>query len=64
MLEVSQKFLKLLLHCRARKYANKARKWFGLCIEPNNLEIEFGIALNFEHEQTVEMDSVIETLGL
>ena len=56
--------VKLSLHCGARKYANKTRKWFGLCIEPNNLDIKFGIALNFEHEQTTEMDSVIEALGL
>lgn len=56
--------VKLSLHCGARKYANKTHKWFGLCIEPNNLDIKFGIALNFEHEQTTEMDSVIEALGL
>ena len=56
--------LKLSLHCGARKYANKARKWFGLCIEPNNLDIKFGIALDFKHEQTTEMDSAIEALGL
>ena len=57
-------YLKLSFHCGARKYANKARKWFGLCIEPNNLDIKFGIALNFKHEQTAEMDSIIKALGL
>lgn len=56
--------LKLSLDCGARKYANKARRWFGLCVEPNNLEIGLGIALDFEHEQTAEMDSVIEGFGL
>lgn len=57
-------YLKLSLHCGARKYAGKARKWFGLCIEPNNLNIRFGIVLDFEHEQTAKMDSVIESFGL
>jgi hypothetical protein len=34
-------------HCRIRKYAGRARTWFGICIRPDDHEIRFGVELDY-----------------
>ncbi|HFT2062362.1 TPA: SEC-C metal-binding domain-containing protein [Pseudomonas aeruginosa] len=43
-------------HCYKRKYLQKARSWFGLCINPGDKKIRFGLELDFEWHQSDEMD--------
>jgi len=43
-------------YCYMRKYAQKAQKWFGLCID-TNANLQFGVALDFKWEQSAEMDT-------
>lgn len=47
---------KLTAHCLLRKYAQRARKWFGLCVDARG-NILTGVALNFPWEQSDEMDA-------
>ncbi len=47
---------KLREHCERRKYICKASSWFGLCINPENLQLRFGIELMYPWEQSDDMD--------
>lgn len=49
-------------HCHRRKYALKANSWFGLCIDPVSRGIKFGLELNFDWEQSDEMDEITKDL--
>jgi Holliday junction resolvase-like predicted endonuclease len=46
----------LASHCYRRKYAQKASKWFGLCID-KEANVRFGLALEFPWEQSSTMDA-------
>lgn len=52
---------RLAAHCYRRKYAQKATKWFGLCID-KSAAVRFGLALEYPWEQSAEMD--IETANM
>ncbi len=43
-------------HCLFRKYTEKAKSWFGICINPDNSQIRFGVNCEFEWMQSKEMD--------
>ncbi|MFZ2308504.1 MAG: SEC-C metal-binding domain-containing protein [Rhodoferax sp.] len=47
---------RLRTHCYRRKYAQKASKWFGLCIDIN-AHVQLGVALSFPWEKSAEMDA-------
>jgi len=53
---------RLACHCNQRKYSLKAKTWFGICIEPEHMRIRFGLALNYDWEQSDEMDEVVKNL--
>lgn len=46
-------------HCNLRKYECKTTKWFGICLDPNDLSIRFGINLDFPWEKDVEVEQFI-----
>ena len=48
----------LRVHCNARKYAQKADRWFGLAIKPNG-SLWFGLKLEFPWEQDTRMDAMM-----
>lgn len=50
-------------HCRARKYAERARTWFGVCLRPNDQALRFGINLDFPWQQSDEMDVLTQGMG-
>lgn len=50
-------------HCHARKYAERARTWFGLCLRPNDQGVRFGINLDFPWQQSNEMDALTKGMG-
>lgn len=45
----------LRAHCSKRKYTQKARKWFGLCLNTDQ-SIRMGVVLDFPWQQSDEMD--------
>jgi hypothetical protein len=49
-------------HCLARKYVERARSWFGLCLRPDQT-IRFGFKLEFEWVQSDDMDLMTKTMG-
>jgi hypothetical protein len=55
----SKAFHDLTDHCLRRKYIEKAKSWFGLCINPTTLQIRFGVGFDFSWEHSEEMDKLI-----
>lgn len=49
-------------HCNKRKYACSANTWFGLCIDPENKKIKFGLELNFNWTKSDEMDEITKNM--
>ncbi|MCH7510274.1 MAG: NERD domain-containing protein [Proteobacteria bacterium] len=48
---------RLQVHCHGRKYTQKAKTWFGLCISPDDALPKFGLNLDYDWEQSPEMDA-------
>ncbi len=46
-------------HCTRRKYVHHADEWFGICIDPTDFYIKFGIELQYEWRQSQRMDLVV-----
>lgn len=53
---------RLEAHCHLRKYSRKARTWFGICIEPKDGSIKFGINLDFPWSKDDEMESAVDAM--
>lgn len=53
----SEAFPLIEAHCHLRKYSQKARTWFGICVRPTDMSMRFGINLDFPWEQNSEMDA-------
>jgi hypothetical protein len=51
---------KLFEHCERRKYASKARKWFGLVVSPLTERLRFGIELEGEWTRDRRMDEKLK----
>ena len=51
---------KLYDHCCLKKYSQSAKTWFGICIDPDNSLPRFGCNLDYECEQTPEMDIAVQ----
>lgn len=47
---------RLAAHCHLRKYTQKARKWFGLCLDTDE-SIRMGVMLDYPWSQSDEMDT-------
>lgn len=47
-------------HCELRKYICRVNDWFGICIDPEDMSLRFGIQLNYEWKQSDIMDSLTE----
>lgn len=50
-------------HCRARKYTQRATTWFGVCLNPNDQVLRFGINLDFPWQQNEAMDVLTKDMG-
>ena len=53
---------KLRSHCERRKYVCKAKSWFGLCVNPENSQLRFGVELINPWEQSDAMDEATEKM--
>ena len=50
---------KLERHAEIRKYSQKAKDWFGVCIDPATKKLKFGLKLQHEWEQSDELDRIL-----
>ncbi|MFJ5329226.1 nuclease-related domain-containing protein [Pectobacterium versatile] len=46
-------------HAERRKYSQKAKEWFGICVDPATKQLKFGLKLSYEWEQSDELDRVL-----
>jgi len=53
----------LLRHCEIKKYSQKAKKWFGICLDPNSRSPRVGIALDYNWEWSTDMDDAVLSLS-
>lgn len=47
---------RLQYHMEKRKYAQKARTWFGICLDPNDYTIRLGAKADFEWKYSADLD--------
>lgn len=50
-------------HCHARKYTEHAQTWFGVCLQPRDQSLRFGLNLDFAWAQDDAMDALTKTMG-
>jgi len=50
-------------HCETRKYSQRARTWFGICISPNDGSLRFGLELDYAWEHSEDMEKLTRRLG-
>lgn len=48
-------------HCHRRKYTEKARTWFGLCLRPDQ-SLRFGLNLDFPWERDAELEARTQSM--
>lgn len=51
---------RLEYHCAKRKYLQKAKAWFGVCLSPRDGSIRFGLNLEFPWKADPDMVATIE----
>ncbi|MCY1222196.1 SEC-C motif protein [compost metagenome] len=51
---------RLQVYCGRRKYKERAPKWFGLCLRPQDCTVRFGLTLAAPWKQDDEMDKAIQ----
>jgi hypothetical protein len=45
-------------YCKSRKYKEKAKEWFGLCMGSKGPDVRFGISLTYPWTQDTIMDEI------
>lgn len=45
-------------HCHRRKYTSKANSWFGVCLNPDDMSLRFGVSLNFDWKFDAGMEQL------
>lgn len=53
---------RLEAHCHLRKYSQKARTWFGVCVRPSDMSMRFGINLDFPWKADGEMEAAVKVM--
>jgi hypothetical protein len=53
----------LEIHCRTRKYTQRAQSWFGVCVRPRDTSLRFGLNLDYKWERSGEMDARTQRLA-
>lgn len=49
-------------HCKLRKHAQKAIAWYGICVQPNDISLRFGVSLHGKWEPDAQMDVLASRL--
>ncbi len=47
-------------HCEFRKYRQKAKTWFGVCLHPSDRSLRFGFKLDYEWQQDARLEQVAQ----
>ncbi len=55
---------RLRLHCMRRKYVTKADSWFGVCVNPDDAQLRFGIGLDSPWQQSTAMDETTKLMSV
>ena len=50
-------------HCRRRQYSQRAKTWFGICID-DNLKLRYGMVLRGERSYEIDMEHKVRELSL
>lgn len=53
---------RLGLHCTLRKYREKSSRWFGICMNSNDLGIRSGVTLDFPWSRDKHMDEATKDM--
>lgn len=49
-------------HCHRRKYTSKANSWFGMCLNPDDMSLRFGLSLSFEWKFDAAMEELTKDM--
>lgn len=49
-------------YCELRKYKEKTKEWFGLCMSSMGPNVRFGVSLDFPWNQNADMDEKTKTM--
>lgn len=50
-------------YCHARKYKERAQTWFGVCVNPIDKSLRFGLNLDYAWERSAEMDALTKDMA-
>nr|VFK64152.1 MAG: Preprotein translocase subunit SecA (ATPase, RNA helicase) [Candidatus Kentron sp. UNK]VFK69433.1 MAG: Preprotein translocase subunit SecA (ATPase, RNA helicase) [Candidatus Kentron sp. UNK] len=50
------------MHCVVRKYTERAQTWFGICVNPGDTSLRFGVNLDYTWERNDEMDALTKDM--
>ncbi len=53
----------LEVHCRTRKYTQRAQSWFGVCIRPSDTSLRFGLNLDYKWERSEQMEAMTQNMA-
>lgn len=53
---------RLETYCELRKYKEKVKEWFGLCMSSDGPDVRFGVSLTFPWNQDSDMDEKTKTM--
>ncbi|MBB3182714.1 hypothetical protein FHR95_000238 [Halomonas fontilapidosi] len=54
---------KLKDHCVSRKYIHRAKRWYGICIDPASQEVKYGITLDFPWEHNPDLEDLTSDMS-
>lgn len=46
-------------HCELRKYRQKSKTWFGVCLHPSDQSLRFGFKLDYEWQQDTRLERMV-----
>jgi len=47
---------RLRRHCEVRKYSQKAKTWFGVCLHPSDQSLRFGFKLDYDWQPNARLE--------
>lgn len=50
---------RLRRHCELRKYRQKAKTWFGVCLHPSDQSLRFGFKLDYEWQRDTHLERAV-----
>ena len=47
-------------HCKKRKYSQKAKEWFGMCLNPKTMMLRFSLSMNYAWKFDADLDALMQ----